>query len=166
MGVTALNLPQSPRDAVFRAMETIVRQNATFQRIVKPTSFRTWQGNPEDAKEFTFEIAPAMRWTPMNTADTFSTPDSMRGDLLINAEILIKGYNVSDMQNFWYMVMRCFYPIQTTPSPNPVPPALVTAGARSGIVLFSQPAFDPGPDGTWLAGQGQLKIEIQSNVSS
>jgi hypothetical protein len=68
MGAHALDLPQSPRDAVFRAMETIVRQNATFQRIVKPTSFRTWRGNPEDAKEFTFEIAPAMRWTPSSTA--------------------------------------------------------------------------------------------------
>ncbi len=55
MGAHSLDLPQSPRDAVFRAMETIVRSNATFQRVVKPISFRTWQGNPEDAKEFTFE---------------------------------------------------------------------------------------------------------------
>ena len=166
MGVTALNLPQSPRAAVYRAMEGIVRQNPIIQRIIKPTSFRTWSGLPEDAREFTFEIAPALRWTPINTADTFTTPDSMRGDLLINCEMLIKGCNVDDMQNLWYAIMRCFYPVQTTPQPNPVPMVLITAGARSGLVLFSQPAFDPGPDGTWLAGQGQLKIEIQSNVSS
>ena len=49
----------SPRDAVFRAMETIVRANSTFQRIVKPVSFRTWQGEPEDVKPFTFEKPPA-----------------------------------------------------------------------------------------------------------
>ncbi len=54
MGVAVLNLAQSPRDAVFRAMEQIVRTNPTFSRTVKPTSFRTWHGNPEDAKEFTF----------------------------------------------------------------------------------------------------------------
>src|SRR5271166_1128536 len=115
MGVAQLNLPQSPRDAVFRAMESIVRGNPTFQRIVKGSSFRTWQGNPEDAKEFTFEIAPAMRWTPMNSGEQFRTPDTMSGDLLINAEILIKGTNCSDFQNFWWMVVRCFYPPTESP---------------------------------------------------
>jgi hypothetical protein len=168
MGVAHLDIPQSPRDAVFRAMETIVRGNAIFQRIVKPSSFRTWQGNPEDAREFTFEIAPAMRWTPMNTGEQFRTPDTMSGDLLINAEILLKGTNVSDMQNFWWMVTRCFYPPSTAPgiTRNGVIQALQTAAARSGLVLFSQPAFDPSPDGTWLAGQGQIKIELQSQLLS
>ena len=55
--------PQSPITAVFRSMESIVRENPTFQRVVKPHSFRTWSGRPDDAKEFTFSIAPAMRWT-------------------------------------------------------------------------------------------------------
>jgi len=168
MGAHALDLPQSPRDAVFRAMETIVRQNATFQRIVKPVAFRTWQGKPEDAKEFTFEIAPAMRWTPMNTGEQFRTPDTMSGDLLINCEILLKGTNVSDLTNFWWMVARCFYPPSSSPgiTRNQVIQVLQTAGARSGLVLFSQPAFDPGPDGVWLAGQGQIKIEIQSQLNT
>jgi len=169
MGASALNLPQSPRDAVFRAMETIVRQNQTFQRIVKPSSFRTWKGNPEDAKEFTFEIAPALRWTPQNTGEQFRTPDTMSGDLLINAEVLIKGTNVSDLQNFWWMLVKCFYPGMSPPSgatSYQVIQTLQTAGARSGLVLFSQPAFDPGPDGVWLAGQGQIKIEIQSQLNA
>ena len=91
-------------------MEAIVRHNAVFQRIVKPHSFRTWQGNPEDAREFTFELAPAIRWTPMHSGEEFKTPDTMAGDLLINCEILVKGTNVSDLTNFWWMVVRCFYP--------------------------------------------------------
>ena len=165
MGAHALDLPQSPRDAVFRAMETIVRQNATFQRCVKPIAFRTWQGKPEDAKEFTFEIAPGMRWTPMNTGEQFRTPDTMSGDLLINCEVLLKGTNVSDLTNFWCMIARCFYPpVLATRQSNIL--TLQNAGARSGLVLFSQPAFDPGPDGIWLAGQGQIKIEIQSQLNT
>ncbi len=165
MGVHALDLPQSPRDAVFRAMEMIVRQNATFQRIVKPGSFRTWQGNPEDAKEFTFEVAPAMRWTPQHTGEQFRTPDTMSGDLLINCEVLLKGTNVSDLTNFWWMLVKCFYP-SVLAARNANIQTLQTAGARSGLVLFSQPAFDPGPDGVWLAGQGQIKIEIQSQLNT
>jgi hypothetical protein len=146
-------------------METIVRSNTTFQRIVKPSSFRTWQGNPDDAKEFTFSIAPALRWTPMNTGEEFKTPDTMAGDLLINCEILIQGTNVSDMFNFWWMVTRCFYPASLSQR-NANIQTLQTAGARSGLVLFSQPAFDAGPDGVWLAGQGQMRVEIQSQLNS
>jgi hypothetical protein len=155
-----LDLPQSPRDSVYRAMEKIVRNNAIFQRVVKPSSFRTWNGKPDDAKEFTFNIAPALRWTPMNTGEDFKTPDSMAGDLLINCEILLPGTNVSDLTNFWWMLARCFYPGGAGNSANQQ--ALMAAGARSGLVLFSQPAFDPSPDGVWLAGQGQMKIVVQS----
>ncbi len=110
MGTHALDLVQSPRDLVFRAMETIVRQNATFQRIVKPSSFRTWQGKPDDAKEFTFQVAPALRWTPMHTGEDFKTPDTMAGDLLINCEILLPGTNVSDLTNFWWMLDALLLP--------------------------------------------------------
>ena len=166
--LAVLDLPQTPRDAVFRAMEQILRNNTVFQRIVKPTSFRTWHGSPEDAQEFTFEIAPAMRWTPMNTGEQFRTPDTMSGDLLINCEILLQGSNVRDMMNFWWMIAKAFYPGGTScqgPNTNQINQTLQQAGARSGLVLFSQPAFDPAPDGTWLAGQGQIKIEIQSSLN-
>jgi hypothetical protein len=166
--IEPLDLPQSPRDAVFRAMETIVRSNATFQRIIKHSSFRTWQGKPDDAKEFTFSIAPAMRWTPLNSGEEFKTPDTMAGDLMIDCEVLLKGTNVSDLTNFWWLITRCFYPPSTAPGAtrNQIIQTLQTAGARSGLVLFSQPAFDPGPDGVWLAGQGQIKIEIQSQLNT
>ncbi len=165
MATQPLDIPQSPRDAVFRAMETIVRSNSTFQRLVKPVSFRTWQGNPEDAKEFTIEYAPAMRWTPRNTGEDFKTPDTMAGDLLIDCKILIKGTNCSDLTNFWWMLTRCFYP-SDLPSRQANILSLQNAGARSGLVLFSQPAFDPDPDGVYFTGRGQIKIEIQSQINT
>ncbi|MGZ3299324.1 MAG: hypothetical protein ACXWPK_00235 [Isosphaeraceae bacterium] len=146
-------------------METVVRQNPIFQRVVKPASFRTWQGSPDDATDFNIAYAPAMRWTPMNTGEQFRTPDTMAGDLLINAEILIRGCCCDDLTNFWWMVTRCFYPL-TIAARNAIIQTLQTAGARSGLVLFSQPAFDPGPDGVFFAGQGQIKIEIQSQLNS
>ena len=144
-------------------METIVRGNPTFQRIVKPSSFRTWSGIPDDAKEFTFAIAPAVRWTPQNSGDQFRTPDTMSGDLMVNVEVLLSGTNVSDLSNFWWMLAKCFYPGQ--PQSNAINLQLQNAGARSGLVLFPQPAFDPSPDGVWLAGGGQIKIEVQSTLN-
>ena len=89
--ITKLDLPTSPRAAVFRAMETIVRQNSVFNRIVKPDRFRTWQGEPRDIKPFSYQEAPCIRWTPMNTGEEFKTPDTMAGDLLINCEVIVAG---------------------------------------------------------------------------
>ena len=163
-GVRSLDIPTSPRAAVFRAMEKIVRDNAIFQRVVKPDNFRTWQGTPRDCKPFDQSNAPAMRWTPMNTGEQFRTPELISGDLLINCEILIRGTCCDDLTNFWWMLARCFYPGQGGMQQNVR--TLVAAGARSGLVMFTQPAFDPGPDGVFFAGQGQLKIEVQSAINS
>ena len=160
MAVRSLDLPTSPRVAVFRAMETIVRNDPTMQRILKPHAFRTWAGSQNDAKQFNIELAPALRWTPQNTAEEFSTPDTMRGWLLINAEILIRGNCSDDLLNFWFAMERAFYP-STLTGRNANVLTLQNAGARSGLVLFSQPAFDPDPDGVFFAGAGQIKIEIQ-----
>ena len=146
-------------------METIVRQNATFQRIIKPDRFRTWQGEPRDIKPFTFQEAPCLRWTPMNTGEEFKTPDTMAGDLLINCEVITRGSCCDDLTNFWWMLTRCFYP-PVLVARNTNIQTLQAAGARSGLVLFSQPAFDPGPDGVFFAGQGQIKIEIQSQINT
>ena len=165
-GVRSLDLPVSPRAAVFRAMETIVRTNATFQRIVKPDNFRTWQGEPRDVKPFDQSNAPCMRWTPMNTGEEFRTPDSMSGDLLINCEIICRGSCCDDLTNFWWMIARCFYPIQTaTTNYNSIVLALPgRRPQRPGQVQSAR--IRPRPDGVFFAGQGQLKIEVQSNLSS
>ena len=164
--VCKLDLPTSPRAAVFRAMETIVRQNSVFNRIVKPDRFRTWQGEPRDIKPFSYQEAPCLRWTPMNTGEEFKTPDTMAGDLLINCEVIIAGSCCDDLTNFWWLLTRCFYPTGGGAARQSIIQTLQAAGARSGLVLFSQPAFDPGPDGVFFAGQGQIKIEIQSQLNS
>ncbi len=163
-GVRSLDLPVSPRAAVFRAMEAIVRGNAIFQRVVKPDHFRTWEGHPRDVKPFTLSEAPCMRWTPMNTGEQFRTPELISGDLLVNCEIVIRGSCCDDLTNFWWMLTRCFYSSDGGNQANVR--TLVGAGARSGLVFFSQPAFDPSPDGVFFAGQGQLKIEVQSPINS
>ena len=164
MGAAALSLPQAPRSAVFRAMETVVRGNPTFQRIVKPASFRTWSGQPEDAKPFTYEIAPAMRWTPTSGPEQFNTPSSMVGPLFINCEILIKGTDCDDVANLWWMLERCFYPDQ--PGSNTIAASLNAAGAFTGLVFFTQPAYDPDPDGVWLAASGQMRIDVLNAINS
>ena len=159
-----LDLPTSPRTAVFRAMETIVRQNAIFGRVIKPDRFRTWEGHPRDIKPFSYQEAPCMRWTPMNGPEQFRTPDMQVGPLFINCEIIIAGSCSDDLTNFWWMLERCFYPGQ--PTTNSILQTLNQAGAFTGEVFFTQPAFDPGPDGVFFAGQGQIKIDVRNQIGT
>ena len=141
-GVRSLDLPVSPRAAVFRAMETIVRQNAVFQRVVKPDNFRTWEGHPRDSKPFDQSHAPAMRWTPMNTGEQFRTPELISGDLLINCEIIVRGSCCDDLTNFWWMLAKCFYP--GSGGFQPVVQTLVAAGAGPAWYFSLSPLSTPG----------------------
>lgn len=168
MSAHNLDLPKSPRVKVFRAMEAIVRGNPVFQRAVKPSSFRTWSGSSDDGKEFTVEHAPAMRWTPTNGPESFRTPDMASGDLRIMCEVLTRGTCSDDMANFWWMIERCFYPamVAGSLSRNEIAFDLQNAGSMTGLVFFDQPAFDPGPDGLFFAGQGQMRIDIRLDLNS
>ncbi len=166
--IEPLALPKASKTAVYRAMEQLVRDNPTIGRIIKPSSFRTWSGKPDDAKEFTFAIAPAMRWTPQPGPEDFRTPSMQVGPLFINCEVLLKGTNVDDLTNFWWALECVFYPgaiAVLAAGNNSVIQTLITAGAHTGLVLFTQPGFDPSPDGVWLAGQGQLKIDVRNELT-
>jgi len=159
-----LDLPTAERTSVFRAMETIVRQNAIFGRIIKPDRFRTWEGHPRDIKPFSYQEAPCLRWTPQNGPENFQTPNQMHGDLYISCEVLVAGSCSDDMTNFWRMLETCFYP-GGLPN-NVIQQTLRNAGARTGLVFFTQPAFDPSPDGVFFAGAGQLKIEVAFTINT
>ena len=166
VGTCSLDLPVSPRAAVFRAMETIVRQNPVFGRVDQARPLPNLAGRPDDIKPFTFQEAPCMRWTPMNTGEQFRTPDTMSGDLLINCEVIIRGSLLRRPDELLVDAHTLLLPDRIWRPGRANMLALQSAGARSGLVLFSQPAFDPGPDGVFFAGQGQLKIEIQSQLNT
>lgn len=161
-----LDLPVSPRVSVFRAMESIVRQNPVFNRVVKADRFRTWEGQPRDIKPFSYQEAPCLRWTPTNGPESFRTPTTMTGMLYIQCEIIVAGSCSDDLANFWFMLERCFYPSATNFGPNAIIATLQNAGALSGLVFFDQPAFDPGPDGVFFAGQGQMRIDVRLDMNS
>lgn len=156
-----LELPDSPRKKVFRAIVDVLRTNPAIERVIRKGAFRAWEGTPTDAQPFSIEHAPAIRLTPATNADSFATPDSMKGALLINCEILLKGSNVDDLFDLWWAICKALYPADRDERSR-LATRLQNAGARSGLAEFSQPAFDPQPDGALLAGQGQIRIEIQS----
>lgn len=159
-----LDVPASPRTRVFRELVAILREDPLLSRVIRKDALRTWDGSPLDAKDFTIEHAPALRLTPVTSGDDFATPDSMKGGLLINCEILLRGTRVDDLADFWWAVCKAVYPDDLL-TRNAIALRLQNAGARSGLVLFSQPAMDPDPDGVFVMGMAQIKIDIESRFN-
>lgn len=156
-----LDLNTSPRTAVFRKIVGWVRNDPTIKRIVRPTSIRAWDGLPQDGEPFAVGIAPCLRFTPANAAETFWSPGSTRGPLFINVEMLVEGTCVDDVLNLWWAVERAIYP-QAQSSTNANVTALQQAGGYDGLSLFSMPAFDPDPENLYFSAMGQIKVEINN----
>lgn len=158
-----LDLNTAPRTAVFRKLVSIIRNDATIRRIIRPTAIRAWDGLPQDSAEFSIAIAPAIRLTPITGPDVFWSPGAMRGDLFVNVEMLVMGTCVDDPTNLWWAICRAIYPAaQSQANANVL--ALQQAGAYDGLVTFTSPAFDPDPKDNFFYAQGQMKVVVNNQV--
>jgi hypothetical protein len=155
-----LPLPRSPRTAVFRALVKLLHNDLVLRNVLKDGALRSWSGTSHDSMEFTFSIAPAIRLTPTNGPEQFWSPNAQVGDLLINCEMIIAGTNVDDVQNLWWGIEKAIYPADQTKAVAHQQ-TLQAAGAHSGLVLFSQPAFDPTPESKFFAAMGQMRIAVR-----
>lgn len=158
-----LDLNDAPRTSVYRKLVSLVRNDATIKRICRPTSIRAWDGLPQDAGEFSVNIAPAIRFTPIGGPDAFWSPGSMRGPLFLQVEMVVKGTNVDDLMNLWWAVVRAIYPaVQSQTNANIQ--ALLAAGAYTGLAEFTMPAFDATPQDNSFYGNGQIKIDVNNQL--
>lgn len=158
-----LDLTDCPRTLVFRKVVSLVANDPTIKRVVRPTSFRAWTGSPSDAQPFDLTTAPGLRFTPMNGPEAFWSPGSTRGPLFINVELLVAGSNVDDLLNLWWAVVRAIYPAAQAQT-NANVQALQQAGAFDGLATFTQPAQDTQPDGVLFHAAGQIRIEVTNTL--
>ncbi len=159
---TIKQLPTSPRTKVFRAIDNILRRDPVLSSVIRPSSFRSWNGSTHDAAEFSFSMCPAIRLTPSNGPEDWKFPDALVGWLMIKVEMLIPGTDADDELNLWWAIERAIYPDGRTLD-NVL--ALQQLGAYDGLVAFSQPAFDPQPADRFFAAVGEMRIQVLLQVN-
>ncbi len=158
--MATLDLNTSPRTAVFRKIETILKTNATLKRVVK--TWRFWSEKPGQNPPFNIDLAPAVRVTPTNGPETWKFPNAFMGPMYLNFEYLLKGCDADDPLNFWWAIATAIYPGGQLTNNNVQ--ALQQAGAYSGLIEFSVPGYDSDPDGNFWACSGQLKIDVLNQL--
>jgi len=165
--IKGLNLPDSPRTAVFILLAEVIRNDPLIRSVCKETSLRFLDGDPREKNELGLDQAPAMRFTVSTGPDEWWQPESFKGPLVINVEMLVKGFNQLDVQNLWWALVRAIYP-KDQATKLAIQKRLVSAGAETGQCRFTQPAYDPqqlpASGGFHAMGQITLMIRLPLNT--
>lgn len=158
-------LDDSPRTKVFRAIDDLLRNDPTIRNIItKPGSFRSWQGDTNDKADFGLSQAPAIRLTPQPEPEQWWYPATTKGFLTITFEVITPGLAIDDVDNLVYAMHRVLVPHSDPASVQTTINKLKDAGAVTGLVQFSMPAYDPRPaDGLCMA-TGQFRLELQTSA--
>jgi hypothetical protein len=159
MATPTLPLDPAPRTNVFRAIDRMLRADATLRRVCppdRPGKFRSWSGDPADKNVFGADQAPGIRITPCALGpDVWYSPDAQEADLGVRVELLVKGTNADDLMNLWWAVQKA---VSGQANAN----TLVAAGSFSGVVSFQAPAFpaDDAAANGWYLAVGVLKVDV------
>jgi hypothetical protein len=157
-----LDLDSSPRMSTFRALESIWRNDPVLRTVVKV--WKTFAGDPNDRNELATSMGCAVKLWPVGGEESFWAPGSMTSDLTIQMDLLIRSFTLEDVDGLYWAFGRAVYG-GTFAQVLARQEALKTAGAHTGLVFMSQPAFVAGPDvGTegGLRATGQVRIEIRN----
>lgn len=161
------NIPASPRETLFRAVDFILRSDPTVNSIFDGT-INSWRGDPKDKVPFAVGNKYALRISPHPTGEQWWAASEQKGNLVIDVEILAASYCWDDLDRIWYAIQRAFYPLDLAARNSIIARfQSATVGAWKGLMSFPMFAFDPdGPqDGVWRA-TGQIAIEYRVSLWS
>jgi hypothetical protein len=129
-----------PWSAVFRVVTTQAENDPELRRILGGR-LRSWKGEPADRLPLdATSDGPVMRFTPQPRRVSRYSPDATVGNLDVLVEYSVLTLCVDDVMNLWETVVQAL-----TWDDDTFRAALVAAGAETGEVEFSDPAYDPRP---------------------
>jgi hypothetical protein len=161
----SLDLDDSPRTRVFRQLVQIFQADLTLSRVIAPRHWRTFSGEPADKTEFGATACPSVVMSRIPGDERFWSPDSFTGEMHVQLLLQTRGTCEDDCDNLYWHFQRAIYPLDNDAKIT-INRTLVAAGAHTGLVLFSQPAFDPrnlngqASEGLIVA-RGTMRIEIR-----
>lgn len=138
----SLSTSQSVWTKVFRRIVSQLESNAEFRRVVGRDNLRTWSGNTviDRAPFEPTSGAPIVRLTPQPGAVQWYSPELQSGILRVHVELGVQSLCVDDVADLWDLIVQSLRPGDAMFTGD-----LVDMGAETGLIVFSDPAFDPQP---------------------
>lgn len=137
----ALKTKTYPWVAVFRLITDQAEADPDLSRVLGPR-LRSWKGTEDDKLPLTAtEDGPVMRFTPRPRAVARYDPLTEYGPLDVLVELSVLSLAIDDVLNLWGTLCDAL-----TFRDEAWRQALVAAGAETGEIAFTDPAYDPRPD--------------------
>jgi hypothetical protein len=165
----SLKTPTSVWTAVFRRIIQQLKNDTAIKRVVGLDHLRSWEGVPADKSEFVpTSNAPVVRLTPQPRNVDWYSPDMQSGELWVQVELAVQTLCIDDVADLWDIVVNAIRPGALNATGGPFVQDLVAAGAETGEIVFSDPAFDPQPqasdDGFFFAA-GHFRLRLLRSVN-
>ena len=150
--------------AVFRRIVAHLEQDPNIRRVVGSDRVRSWKGVPGDKAPFSPATGqPVLRLTPNPQGVDWYSPDTHAGTLYVLVELAVISLCIDDVADLWDLVVAALAPSDMTLVSD-----LVAAGAETGEIVCSDPAFDPQPaaqpEGCFFA-TGRLHLRVLRMVN-
>lgn len=161
----ALKLPTAPETAVFRAIVAKLLRDPTLNRVIAPAAWHLFNGRVSSALPPSRTGGPELWIFPSAGPSRLKFEASQVLPLFLNVDMTIPTSNSDDVLNLWHAIRTALFTGDFA-SDATFRASLQTIGAHTGLITFSQAAFDPDPevDGRFLGGRGQLMIEVRLNT--
>jgi hypothetical protein len=158
---------------VFRRIVQQLENDPDVRRVVGVLNLRSWRGVPGDKAPFEpSQSQPVVRLTPNPSNVDWYSPDLQVGTLAVVVEMVVPSLCVDDVADLWDVLVHALLPggpaLSSGGNPN-FAQDLVAAGAETGEIVFSDPAFDPRPraepEGIFMA-EGRFHLRLLRSVIS
>lgn len=165
-------VPRGNRSRVYGRMVDLMQTNPVLSLIFPTkTAWSVSNGKLFDPEKAGMHAHVYMVPRPFSTS--WYGPDSMSGVLQVDVYFWLPQnnlgvYDAFDAMDVWEVVEQVFYPLDDTPDRKKqfaVRDSLKACGAKTGLVMFSQPATQNQAPGIGLVSYGQLQIDVVRRVS-
>lgn len=165
--MATLDLPDSPSTLVWRLIVARLQGDTDLGRVVR--TWITWDGASNCNVDLASDAVqgPSIRIYPTEGPMAWYSADQQVIPLNIAVETTVPGMDVEDILNLQGAIVGALYP------PDPAAErafeqALVTAGAETGLIEFSQPIMEPHATagfGGDFHPLGQFRINVLRTVA-
>lgn len=157
-----LDLPTDQLVGIFRAIEKVLRNDATFSRACN--TMLAWSGTQDDTKDPAWALCPYCRISPAPTSSDWATERQHHMPISIQVEMAVQGTDFDQLGNFWGAMRSAFFPTSIA-AKNDIQDLLMGAGVTRPVIRLA--AFGPTIDDEnnfILIGRGS--IEFNSLVTT
>jgi hypothetical protein len=127
--------------------------------------WRTWQGDEDDRRGWADGDAPGLQLLPTFEDQGFSSPDTLRGRLVVAVDLVIDEPDVRKAAAYWRAIKRVFYP-STRSDRQTIQRAIQAAAGGSpatGLVLFG--GFGTtSTESKLLIARGRLAVDVHERL--